>query len=58
MHAVTNLCERVIVMENGRKLYDGDTAEGISLYTRLVHNELFDRAQTDGDEHQLVPDRR
>ncbi len=55
MHAVSNLCDRVIVMENGRKLYDGDTAEGISLYTRLVHNELFDRAQTDGDEHQLVP---
>lgn len=51
MHAVSNLCDRVVVMENGLKLYDGDTAEGISLYTRLVHNELFDRSSeiTEGD---------
>lgn len=43
MHAVSSLCDRVIVMEGGEKIFDGATAEGISLYTRLVHNELFDR---------------
>lgn len=43
MQAVTSLCDRVIVMEGGEKLFDGETLEGISMYTRLVHNELFDR---------------
>ena len=41
MHAVSNLCERVIVMECGKKLFDGETAEGVALYTRLVHDGLF-----------------
>jgi ABC-type polysaccharide/polyol phosphate transport system ATPase subunit len=41
MQAVSSLCDRVIVMERGQKLFDGATAEGIALYTRLVHNELF-----------------
>jgi ABC-type polysaccharide/polyol phosphate transport system ATPase subunit len=45
MHAVSSLCDRVIVMEAGRKLFDGETAEGIALYTRLVHNELFSREE-------------
>ena len=56
MHAVSNLCDRVIVMENGQKLYDGDTAEGISLYTRLVHNELFDRAKENVPENHVIPE--
>ena len=56
MHAVSNLCDRVIVMEGGRKIFDGETAEGISLYTRLVHNELFAR-QEDHSAHSLqIPD--
>jgi ABC-type polysaccharide/polyol phosphate transport system ATPase subunit len=46
MHAVSNLCDRVIVMEGGRKVFDGKTAEGIALYTRLVHNELFGRDES------------
>ncbi len=56
MHAVSSLCDRVIVMENGLKLYDGDTAEGISLYTRLVHNELFDRTSENSVDEQEVPE--
>jgi ABC-type polysaccharide/polyol phosphate transport system ATPase subunit len=46
MHAVSSLCDRVIVMEGGRKLFDGETAEAIALYTRLVHNELFSREES------------
>jgi len=41
MHAVSNLCERVIVLNEGDILFDGKTSEGIALYTRLVHNEMF-----------------
>lgn len=41
MQAVSNLCQRVIVMEAGKKIFDGKTAEGVALYTRLVHDGLF-----------------
>ena len=41
MHAVSNLCDRVLVMESGKVIFDGETSEGIALYTRLVHNEMF-----------------
>ncbi len=41
MHAVSNLCDRVLVMETGKVIFDGETSEGIALYTRLVHNEMF-----------------
>ena len=41
MHAVSNLCDRVIVLNDGKILFDGETSEGIALYIRLVHNEMF-----------------
>jgi len=41
MHAVSTLCNRVIVLEKGVDLFDGETAEGVALYTRLVHDCLF-----------------
>jgi ABC-type polysaccharide/polyol phosphate transport system ATPase subunit len=46
MQAVSNLCERVIVMEKGRKMYDGQTAEGVACYIRLVHDGLFKEEET------------
>ena len=46
MHAVSNLCERVIVMEKGEKIFDGGTAEGVACYTRLVHDGLFKEEET------------
>ncbi|HSL39860.1 MAG TPA: ABC transporter ATP-binding protein, partial [Desulforhopalus sp.] len=49
MQAVSSLCDRVIVMERGEKLFDGATAEGIALYTRLVHDELFEQ-----EEHKVA----
>ncbi len=56
MHAVSNLCDRVIVLEGGRKLYDGETAEGIALYTRLVHNELFGRDESTAFSPSKIPE--
>jgi ABC-type polysaccharide/polyol phosphate transport system ATPase subunit len=49
MQAVSSLCDRVIVMEKGEKIFDGATAEGIALYTRLVHDELFEQ-----EEHKVA----
>jgi len=56
MHAVSSLCDRIIVMEGGEKIFDGEPAEAISLYTRLVHNELFDRKRHVGSLSQKIPE--
>lgn len=32
MNTIRQLCDRVIVLEHGRKVYDGETEKGISLY--------------------------
>lgn len=41
MHSVTNLCERVILLDSGRIVFDGEPIDGVSKYTKLVHNERF-----------------
>jgi ABC-type polysaccharide/polyol phosphate transport system ATPase subunit len=56
MQAVSSLCDRVIVMEGGRKLFDGETDEGIALYTRLVHDELFNREKQKSVTNECLPD--
>ena len=44
MHAVTNLCERVILLEKGHIIFDGEPIDGVSQYTKLIHNERFREA--------------
>lgn len=39
MHTVTNLCERVIVLDNGVKIYEGNPLDGVARYTKLIHSE-------------------
>jgi hypothetical protein len=41
MHAVYNFCSRVIVIENGRIVFDGDTRRGIEAYLRSNHSDIF-----------------
>jgi ABC-type polysaccharide/polyol phosphate transport system ATPase subunit len=41
MHAVTNLCRRVILLDGGKVLFDGEPIDGVAKYTKLVHNERF-----------------
>ncbi len=41
MHSVTNLCERVILLDRGRIVFDGEPIDGIAKYTKLVHNERY-----------------
>lgn len=55
MHAVSNLCDRVLVMEAGKVIFDGETSEGIALYTRLVHNEMFGHEKTSDVNEPEVP---
>lgn len=41
MHSVTNLCERVYVLDKGRLIFEGDPLKSVELYTKTLHNELF-----------------
>ncbi len=41
LHAVHNFCSRVLVMQNGRLVFDGNVREGIETYLRSSHNEVF-----------------
>ena len=41
MHAVTNLCQRVIVLDRGALIFSGSPLEGVEHYTKAIHNELF-----------------
>lgn len=43
MHAVANMCERVIVLDEGRIIFEGSPIKGIEYYTKLSHNELFEK---------------
>ncbi|WP_028584652.1 ABC transporter ATP-binding protein [Desulfogranum mediterraneum] len=39
MHSITNLCNRVVVLDEGRVVYTGNPVEGVAKYTKLIHNE-------------------
>lgn len=39
MNTVSRLCDRCIVLEKGKKIFDGDTNEAIKLYTRKDSNK-------------------
>jgi ABC-type sugar transport system ATPase subunit len=41
MHAVTNLCERVFVLDRGKLIFTGSPLEGVEYYTKAIHNELY-----------------
>jgi ABC-type polysaccharide/polyol phosphate transport system ATPase subunit len=41
MHSIVNLCDRVLLLENGRVTFDGDPVEAVSKYTKILHEEQF-----------------
>ncbi len=45
MHSVTNLCDRVVVLDEGRIVFDGKPPEGVAKYTKILHNEEFKKKQ-------------
>ena len=46
LHTLANVVERVIVLERGRIAFDGDTKEGIALYTKLLVDETYGNSIT------------
>lgn len=44
MRAVANMCDRVIVLDRGNKVFEGSPLKGIEHYTKIMHNEVFEPA--------------
>jgi len=42
MQAVANMCERVIVLDEGKKIFEGSPLKGVEYYTKIMHNELYE----------------
>ncbi len=43
MQAVTSLCKRVILLEGGKKIFEGAPLAGVSQYTKILHTERFQK---------------
>lgn len=41
MHAVANLCNRVIVLEHGKIAFEGIPLKAVEYYTRIIHDDLY-----------------
>ena len=54
MHAVSNLCDRVFVLDHGKTLFDGRPVDGIALYTKLMHDERFKNDPEGSVEDKLL----
>ena len=55
MQAVTNLCERVILLDQGTIIFDGEPIDGVSQYTKLIHNDRF-RGSNGGVDDETAAD--
>lgn len=42
-HSVVNLCSRVVVLDHGNVLYEGEPVEGVTQYTKILQNEQFSK---------------
>jgi len=56
MNAVTAMANKVIVMENGKIIFIGDTLDGIELYTKIMHSEVFAITSKDEDVESNLND--
>ena len=43
MHSITNMCNRVIVLNEGSVVYCGSPSEGVAKYTKLIHSNQVKR---------------
>lgn len=39
MHSITNMCNRVVVLDKGRIVYEGTPPQGVAKYTKILHSE-------------------
>jgi ABC-type glutathione transport system ATPase component len=45
MHSISNMCDRVVVLDQGNMVYEGEPAEAVATYTKLIHTNMVKRAE-------------
>ena len=55
MHSIVNLCDRVLLLENGKIIFDGDPVEGVSQYTKILHDEHFSGSKATAERAETLP---
>jgi ABC-type polysaccharide/polyol phosphate transport system ATPase subunit len=55
MHSIINLCDRVLLLENGRVTFDGTPVEGVSQYTKILHDEHFSGSKEVTERADILP---
>lgn len=53
MHAISNMCNRVIVLDRGKIVYEGSPPEGVAKYTKLIHSEQAPPSDSDDSERAI-----
>lgn len=54
MQSMVNLCERGILLDKGRIIFDGDPIDTVSRYTKMIHNERFQDTKRTSVATQVV----
>lgn len=55
MHSIVNLCDRVLLLEKGQVAFDGDPVEGVSQYTKILHDEHFSGGKETAERAEILP---
>lgn len=45
MHSISNMCNRVVVLDQGNIVYEGEPAEAVATYTKLIHSNIVKKAE-------------
>ena len=56
LRAVTNMCNRVILLDHGHVAYEGAPPEGVAQYTKILHNEQFAKGSDEKKQDRLSDD--
>lgn len=54
MHSIVNLCDRALLLENGRAAFAGDPVEAVNEYTKLLHDEHFSGGKKRAERQETV----
>jgi len=55
MHSITNMCNRVLVLDGGRIVYEGQPLEGVAKYTKILHSEQHPDGEKGRENENAVP---
>jgi len=56
MHSITNMCNRVVLLDHGEIAYEGLPPEGVAKYTKILHSEQPGRPKEEKKNDDIPSD--